>query len=523
MKLGIDFGTTRIVAAASDRGNFPVVTFESPEGEGCDWFPPLVGVQDGRWLFGWEAWGAQADPQATVVRSLKRYLPEAGPQTPVAVGDLTAPLAELMSGLAGALREALRHASNLQLAAGEPLEVMLGVPAGANSNQRYLTVEAFRQSGFHVLGLLNEPSAASIEYARTHTAKGNRKEAILIYDLGGGTFDASLVELGEHSHAVLASEGIATLGGDDFDALLAEAALEQAGLHAEALTQGEWFRLLEECRRKKEALHPNSRRITLDLDIEGDQLNTAVVPVADFYARCAALVEETFHAVDDLCARTDSLESVYVTGGGSELPLVGRMLREQYKSKYKRSPYTRAATAIGLAIQAAEAGEFLLRDQFTRYFGVWREAEGGRAMRFDPLFAKGTALPNAGEPPLEVTRDYPAVHNIGHFRYLECSHIDDAGQPAGDITVWDDVLFPFDPHLESVADLAPHRVERGWQSRPVRESYTCSTGGELQVRISNLEAGYARAYKLGRWGAQADALVPGKKKRTATKKKARGA
>lgn len=526
MKLGIDFGTTRIVAAACDRGNYPVVNFESPDGEFCDWFPPLAGVDDGRWLFGWNAWRAQAHPAATVVRSLKRYLAEAGPLTPVEVGGLVAPLQDLMAGLAGELHTALREGSNLKLAEDEPLEIMLGVPAGANSNQRYLTVEAFRHAGFQVMGLLNEPSAASIEYGHSHRGKGNRKDTILIYDLGGGTFDASLVELDERSHAVLASEGLPAVGGDDFDSLLAELAMQAAGLEADAadgLSQGEWFRLLEECRCKKEALHPNSRRIALDLDTVRENLGQPVVPVADFYERCSALIAETFHAVDDLCARTESLESVYVTGGGSELPLVGRMLREHYKSKYKRSPYTRAATAIGLAIQAdAEAG-YVLRDQFTRYFGVWREAEGGHSMRFDPLFAKGTVLPNAGEPALEVSRDYLAVHNIGHYRYLECSHLDEFGQPAGAITVWDDIRFPFDANLENVADLAGHHVDRGGAYRPVRESYICGPGGDLQVKISNLESGYGRAYKLGRWGAQAEAIVPGKKRKAPARKKARGA
>src|SRR5207344_2452415 len=97
--------------------------------------------------------------------------------------------------------------------ASEALEVMLGVPANANSNQRFLTVEAFRLAGFSVLGVLNEPSAAAIEFGHRQHIVGR----IVVYDLGGGTFDVSLVELGTGEHAVLASEGISTLGGDDFD------------------------------------------------------------------------------------------------------------------------------------------------------------------------------------------------------------------------------------------------------------------------------------------------------------------
>ena len=205
-----------------DRGNYPVVTFEGPAGEAHDWFPPLVGVQDGRRVYGWQAWSLQEDPRATVVRSLKRFLSEAGPQTPVAIGGLETPLATLLAALAGALRAALTGDSNLPGKVGEPLEVMLGLPAGTSSNQRFLTVDAFAAAGFSVLGLLNGPSAASIEYGHSHREMATAKEHILVFDLGGGTFDASLVELDECSHAVVASEGIPTLGGDDFDGILAD-------------------------------------------------------------------------------------------------------------------------------------------------------------------------------------------------------------------------------------------------------------------------------------------------------------
>ncbi len=516
MRLGIDFGTTRIVVAACDRGNYPVVTFEGPDGGAHDWFPPLVAVKDGRRLYGWQAWSLQEDPAATVVRSLKRFLNDAGPQTPVEIGGLETPLSTLLAELAAELKEALIGASNLKLRADDALEVMLGVPASANSNQRFLTVDAFGSAGFSVIGLLNEPSAASIEYGHSHRETTNTKEHILVYDLGGGTFDASLVELDERSHAVVASEGIPTLGGDDFDGLLAELALPEQ----DNLTQREIFRLYEECRMRKEGLNPNSRKVVVDLDVVRAGMSPVTIPVSDFYDRCEALVEETVHAVTDLTSRTQSLEAIYVTGGGSELPLVARLLRETYGRKVKRSPYTRAATAIGLAIQADKSSGYQLRDRFTRYFGVWREADGGRLMRFDPLFAKGTELPNAGEPPLEQKRTYTAVHNIGHLRYLECSHIDDWGQPEGSITVWDEIRFPVDPALQEVEDLQRVPVAHVYLEQAIAETYRCGSGGELEVEIANVTSGYIRLYRLGKWGAGSPPIVPGKAKRAAPKKKA---
>ena len=72
MKLGIDFGTTRIVAAAVDRGNYPLVSFESPDGQTREWFPPLVAMRGNERCFGWSAWAVRGDREWTVLRSLKR-------------------------------------------------------------------------------------------------------------------------------------------------------------------------------------------------------------------------------------------------------------------------------------------------------------------------------------------------------------------------------------------------------------------------------------------------------------------
>ena len=141
------------------------------------------------------------------------------------------------------------------------------------------------------------------------------------------------------------------------------------------------------------------------------------------------------------------MQALYVTGGGSELPLVARMLREEFGRRVRRSTYTRSATAIGLAIQADASSGYALRDVFSRNFGVWREGDAGRRMTFDVIFPRGTPLPGPGEPPLTVRRIYQPVHNIGHLRYLEASGVDGSGQPAGDIAVWDEVLFPLDPAL----------------------------------------------------------------------------
>ena len=528
MRLGIDFGTTRVVAAYVDRGNYPVVLFEAPNGGTTEWFPPLVAVRGQERLYGWAAWAAQEEPGWTVLRSIKKLLEEAGPATRIQIAEQIIPMRELLAGLVRSLRDQLLAGSNLPAAKSDALEVMLGVPAHAHSNQRFLTVEAFREAGFQVLGLLNEPSAASIEFGHRNRKTRNDSESIriLVYDLGGGTFDASLVELGETVHEVIASEGIGTVGGDDFDEILAELALETAGIGPEeqqSLTQAEMFRLHEECRQKKEALHPNTRRIAVDLGVVREGWSEVSVTTEAFYQRCRPLIDETLHAVEDLLAanagrvagdngsvEAPQLEALYVTGGASELPLVSRALREEFGRRVRRSAYTRSATAIGLAIQADAQAGYRLTEKFTRYFGVWREAEGGMAVTFDPLFAKGTSLPPPGAPPLQTSRQYRAVHNIGHYRYLECSQLTDDGRPAGDLTVWDDVRFPFDARLQDQADLSGLPVAHlsNGSLPQAEERYTCDGGGTLTVGISNLTAGYDRHYRLGRWAAPEEPVVP---------------
>lgn len=505
MKLGIDFGTTRVVVAASDRGNFPLVSFETAEGT-FDWFPPLAALRGGDRRYGWDAWALQADPEWTVIRSLKRYLEDAGPETIVDGGGARAALADLLLGLAGTL-----HAELAPRFANQPLEIMLGVPANANSNQRFLTVDAFRRAGFSVLGLLNEPSAASIEFGHRQRMSGR----ILVYDLGGGTFDVSLVELDGSAHTVLASEGISTLGGDDFDHILAAMAIGEERLAL--LSASELFRFQDECRRHKEALHPNSRKIVLDLDVIREGMGQATIAVPDFYERCRPLLEETLELTTRLASR-GTIDALYITGGGSELPLVARVLREEFGRKVKRSEYTRSATAIGLAIQADASSGYALREMFTRTFGVWREGDAGRRMVFDPIFPRATRLPAMGDPPLSVRRRYQPVHNIGDFRYLEASQVGDDGQPSGDITVWDEIQFPFDPSLAEAPRLEAIEVDRSDRAaiQQIEEQYACDSAGVVTVTIRNLTSHYGREYKLGRWSGKAAVVAPGARRRRAS-------
>jgi molecular chaperone DnaK (HSP70) len=185
--------------------------------------------------------------------------------------------------------------------------------------------------------------------------------------------------------------------------------------------------------------------------------------------------------------------------------VIFRLLRERYGRQVRRSPYPHAATAIGLAIAADSKAGYRLRERFTRHFGVWRESDDGRSVSFDTLFAKETPLPTAGEDPLVRKRHYRPTHNIGHFRYLECSRLNLHGQPQGDIATWDEIHFPFDPQLQTAiepAELAEKNlrsipIERGYHFQNViEETYSCDAHGLLEVEIADLTTGYRRRCRL---------------------------
>lgn len=517
VKIGIDFGTTRVVIAAVDRGNYPLVSFETPDGHVRDWFPPLVAVRGAERAYGWEAWLLQGQAGWTTARSLKRVLKDAGPETEFEIGGQIVEVRQLLRELMGALREQLCEHSTLSGGHTGTMEVMLGVPANANSNQRFLTTEAARDAGFEILGLLNEPSAAAVEFAHRDRPDGKTHSDgwLMVYDLGGGTFDASLIQLGDELHSVVASDGIATLGGDDFDEILAELALTASGISSaerENLSSAEWFTLLEECREKKEALNPNTRKVTIDLERVRPDWHDVSLAVNTFYEQCRPLIESTRDVVNKLLAEHPErvIDALYVTGGGSELPPVARILREEFGRRVRRSAYMRSATAIGLAIRADAQSGFVLRDQFMRNFGLWRETDEGRSVAFDLIFPRGTALPGPKQPPLRRVRSYSPAHNVGHFRYLECARLAGDGRPVGEITDWDDIRFPFDPSLQDRADLASVPVVRapGTNDFVIEEAYTCDSSGNLAVEISNKFTGYEKTFRLGRWSARQAKMSP---------------
>jgi molecular chaperone DnaK (HSP70) len=494
MRLGIDFGTTRTVVAAVHDGRHPVVTFDD-DGEFREHIPGIAVVRDGELVVGWDAARALAAGEVEhAIRSVKRVAQAAMPDELVLPG-ITA--LELVTTFLAALRRAITTRSNLDVEG--PLEVMVAVPANAASRQRWLTLEAFRRAGFAPIGLLNEPTAAAVELAHHHLAglgKRSPKRYVVVYDLGGGTFDTAAVSLEDRHFDLIAAEGIARLGGDDFDELVLTAACAALAISPTGPVRAA---ALERAREAKETLRATTKKLLVDLG----PLGATTIDVAALYARCEPLIARTLAQTEVLFERLRErgidpddpreLGGVYLVGGAAAFPAVARQLRARFGKKLQLAPQPFAATAVGLAIAGDPAAAVMIREAVTRHFGVWREAAAGADKIFDPLIGKDAAAP------VVVERRYHPTHAIGHLRFLECGALDAAGQPQQDLVPWSDVYFPYDPALADRAELArlPNARRPDLMSSVIEERYTYAPDGTISVRIENLSRGYARTFALG--------------------------
>lgn len=513
MRFGIDFGTTRTVVALADRGNYPVVDFVDHEGNAASAIPSVVAARGGELRFGFDAVAVAEDRSFARLASFKRLFANPGKLRDITIGDTVVSLAELLTGFFEYVKAAIaeRSTAGRTRTRDKGLSAAIAVPANALGAQRLVTLDAFRRAGFDVGVVLNEPSAAGFEYTHRHrNTLSSRRDLVVVYDLGGGTFDASAVRMSGNRHEVLTSAGLPRLGGDDFDEMLARTALLQADLDLDALPAWTAQSLLAQCRDAKERIHPNSRKIVLDLEAAMGPLAPTpelVVWTADYYAACLPLVESTIEAMIPVMTRFEQetsapeigdIAGIYVVGGGSELPIVTRVLRERFGRRVHRSPYPSAAVAIGLAIASDDTRDFALVDRYARTFGVFREREAGNEVTFDPIFSPDTVLPAHLGGPLMRIRAYRAAHNVGHFRFFECGALDTSGKPHGDMTVFSDVRFPFDAELAARDDVSGVSVLRLEAVGPrIEERYSLDERGIVEVVIRNLDSGHERSYRIG--------------------------
>jgi molecular chaperone DnaK len=522
-RLGIDFGTTNTVVVCSDRGRYPVVPHVVDTAIGQivrDVFPSLVAYEHatGRFLYGPDAERCLARPGAhehySVIRSIKRLLRDYGGGGRVGADIRPGGFdtAEVLRGFADAVRASMRRAGVLR--DDEPLHAVLTWPANANGAQRYVTRTCFRDAGFEVIGTLNEPSAAAIEYAdravHGHRTAARRLAAtVAIFDFGGGTFDASLVRIDGTTFTVLDSTGIGELGGDDLDDTLARMFAEAMHADFDALPRLRRELLLRHACQQKESIASGVvRSLTLlpaDVGLRGD---ACTVTVAAYFRRLQPVIAP---AVDALAAMVNGpaaraagvgpgqVAAVYLVGGSSKLPLVAELIAARLpgvRLVVSDKPFT--ATAMGAAIYSSECVN--LHEILSRHFGVLRLADHGAREYFAPIFPAGTRLPARGAAPLQRRVEYSPRHNIGHLRYFECAGIDDRGRPGAGARAWSDVLFPYDPSIPVDDPLSATQVAArdDLAEEAVCETYACDSDGVITVHLTRRRDGQSRAFEIFR-------------------------
>lgn len=349
--LGIDLGTTNTVASVYRRGQLETIPVE-----GRSLLPSAVSLRpDGTWLVGQAAKArAYIEPDATVVSSKRdigvsgiRYGLPGRAVTPVDVAAL------ILAKVKEAAQEAL----------GETDEAVITVPAYFDEAQRQATKAAGEAAGFRVRRILPEPTAAAIAYG---VDKG-RDQTLLVYDLGGGTFDVSILRVEGNDFRVLAVGGDGHLGGDDFDSLIVDWIVSTAGIGLDALPSRQAQATRQKLRQAAEGakialsesssaeiLLPDVAGRPIDLTLTLDEYDSLVEPLVD---RTLAVLASTLR---EGRLGKDDIDRVILVGGSTKNAIVRRKvasaLREPYIAPQVDLVVSQGAALVGANLAAPVPG-----------------------------------------------------------------------------------------------------------------------------------------------------------------------
>ena len=518
--IGIDLGTTNSEVAVIQAGQVEVI-----EIEGSRLLPSVVGLaEDGSLLVGQAARNQAALHPERTVRSIKRRM---GEDIRVPLGGTEYSPQEISALILGRLKRAAEDYLH-----GPVGRAVITVPAYFSDAQRQATRDAGELAGLEVRRIINEPTVAALAYEAEHP----QRKHVLVYDLGGGTFDVSVVRVEGDVVEVLASHGNNHLGGDDFDARIIEH-LQHRLKEEHAVDAGSDPRVMARLARAAEAakirlsdapyarveeeylLEHDGSPIHLDVELERHDYEAMIEPYL------AETLEAVHTALEGAKLTASEIDEVLLVGGATRTPVIQRRLEEELGLQPRSELDPDLCVATGAALQAAMiAGErvaSVLLDITPYTFGTSALGElNGEPYpyAFIPMIRKNTPIPvtkseafytvHDGQEMIEVRvyqgEDPDALNNaqIGSF------HVEGLrGMPAGE-----PIIMTFSLDLNGILQVSAMEKRTGLEKRITIDNATARFERDemsgARERIHALIEGEARpAEQHNRQSVQTEALL----------------